>query len=91
MSNTGFVLGGRALDIAVVTERLARQLRIFECPRATVHNNLGGVPILEGAPGEEGAPMGIGLYKRPRDGAIFAIVSPKQGPRDRESVAVPAH
>ena len=39
------------------------------------------MPILEGAPGDEGAPMGIGLYERPKDGAIFAIVSPKAGPR----------
>lgn len=38
--------------------------------------------ILDGAPGDEGAPMGIGLYRRPRDGAIFAIVSPKAGPRE---------
>ena len=36
--------------------------------------------ILEGARGDEGAPMGIGLYKRPKDGAVFAIVSPKAGP-----------
>ncbi len=79
----GFVLGGRSLDIAVVTERLARQLRIFAISSGdSPLTDLGGVPILEGAPGEEGAPMGIGLYKRPRDGAIFAIVSPKQGPRD---------
>ena len=26
--------------------------------------------------------MGIALYKRPRDGAIFAIVAPKAGPRE---------
>ena len=39
------------------------------------------MPILDGARGDEGAPMGIGLYKRPKDGAIFAIVSPKAGPR----------
>jgi 3-phytase len=29
--------------------------------------------------GEASEPMGIALYKRPRDGAIFAIVSPKTG------------
>src|SRR6185295_5141706 len=38
--------------------------------------------ILEGAPGDEGAPMGIGLYRRPKDGVIFAIVSPKAGPKE---------
>jgi 3-phytase len=26
--------------------------------------------------------MGIGLYRRARDGAVFAIVAPKTGPRD---------
>ena len=26
--------------------------------------------------------MGIALYRRPRDGAVFAIVAPKEGPRD---------
>ena len=26
--------------------------------------------------------MGIGLYRRARDGAMFAIVAPKEGPRD---------
>ena len=39
------------------------------------------MPILDGAPGDQGAPMGIGLYKRPKDGAIFAIVAPKAGPK----------
>ena len=29
--------------------------------------------------------MGIGLYKRPKDGAIFAIVSPKAGPKTTTS------
>jgi 3-phytase len=44
--------------------------------------DLGGVPILADQKGEAGAPMGIGLYRRPRDGAVFAIVAPKEGPRD---------
>ena len=26
--------------------------------------------------------MGVGLYRRDRDDAIFAIVAPKTGPRD---------
>jgi len=37
------------------------------------------LPVLAGQPGDAGEPMGIALYKRPRDGAIFAIVSPKTG------------
>jgi 3-phytase len=38
-----------------------------------------GLPILEGQTGEAAEPMGIALYKRPRDGAVFAIVAPKTG------------
>jgi 3-phytase len=39
------------------------------------------MPILQDAVGDEGAPMGIGVYRRPRDGAVFAIISPKAGPK----------
>jgi 3-phytase len=78
----GLTLGGRKVDLAVVTERLRRQLRVFSIPAdGGSLVDLGGIPILEGAEGEQGAPMGIALYKRPRDGAVFAIVSPKEGPR----------
>jgi 3-phytase len=78
----GMPLAGRRTDIAVVTERLARQLRIFRIDPAEGRLiDLGGIPILEGQAGEAGAPMGIGLYRRARDGAIFAIVAPKEGPR----------
>ena len=79
----GMPLGGRTADIAVVTERLARQVRVFRIdPGEGRLEDLGGVPVLEGQAGEAGAPMGIGLYRRARDGAIFAIVAPKEGPRD---------
>ena len=78
----GVQLGGRRVDLAVATERLARQLRIFRIdPAAGRLVDLGGVPILEGQEGENGAPMGVALYRRARDGAVFAIVSPKEGPR----------
>lgn len=79
----GFPLGGRRVDLAVATERLRRQLRVFRVDAAEGRLvDLGGIPILQHQPGEAGAPMGIGLYRRPRDGALFAIVSPKEGPRD---------
>ena len=78
----GLQLGGRPVDIAVVTERLARQLRVFRIEPADGRLiDLGRIPVLEGQSGEAGAPMGIALYRRPRDGAIFAIVAPKEGPR----------
>ena len=79
----GLALGGRSLDIAVATERLARQLRVFRIdPGAGQLEDLGGIPILDGQAGEAGAPMGIGLYRRARDGACFAIIAPKEGPRE---------
>ena len=79
----GVELGGRRVDVAVASERLARQLRVFRIDADQGRLvDLGGVPILEGQAGEAGAPMGIGLYRRPRDGAVFAIVAPKEGPRE---------
>jgi 3-phytase len=77
----GFRLGGEIVDIAVATERLARQLRIFRIDRTDGRlQDLGGIPILQSEQGEAGAPMGIALYRRERDGAVFAIVAPKTGP-----------
>src|SRR5687767_10559237 len=79
----GFQLAGSRVDVAVVTERLSRQLRIFRIDPAQGRLvDLGGTPILQDQEGENGAPMGIGLYRRGRDGAIFAIVAPKAGPRE---------
>ena len=79
----GFRLGGEIIDIAVATERLARQLRIFRIDRTDGRlEDLGGIPILQSEQGEAGAPMGIALYRRERDGAMFAIVAPKTGPRE---------
>jgi len=81
----GLELDATPTDIVVLTERLGRRLRVYGISRDGValrDLSSGGMPILEGAPGEEGAPMGIGLYRRPRDGAVFAMVSPKAGPKD---------
>lgn len=82
---TGFRLGGKVTDIAVVTERLARRLRIFRIdPLARRLVDVTGprTTVFAGEPGERGAPMGVALYRRPRDGAVFAIVSRKEGPRE---------
>ena len=79
----GFQLAGRAVDIVVATERFRRQLRVFRIDHTDGRLvDLGGIPILQDQEGEAGAPMGIGLYRRDRDGAIFAIVAPKTGPRE---------
>ena len=75
----GLLLNGTAIDIAVATERLENRLRVFSVPEMKAVDN-GGIPVFEGE--ELRAPMGIALYKRAVDGAIFAIVSRKEGPTD---------
>jgi len=68
-------------DICVVTERLKRQLRVYRVFAVKPHLRLvGTAPVFEGEQGESGAPMGIGLYERPKDKALFAVVSRKTGP-----------
>jgi 3-phytase len=78
-------LGGADADIAVTTERLKSQLRIFRIAPdgsgITDVTSSGQTRVFAGRSGEEAAPMGIALYRRPRDGAVFAIVAPKTGPR----------
>ena len=67
-------------------QRLGRRLRVYAVARdgsALRDVSAGRMAILEGVSGDAGAPMGIGLYHRPKDGAIFAIVSPKTGPREK--------
>lgn len=75
----GFPLGGEDIDIAVATERPASALRVFRLPEMTAIDN-GGIAVFEGEVGDSALPMGIALYKRPSDNAIFAIVSRKTGP-----------
>jgi 3-phytase len=81
----GIDLDATPTDIAVLTERFGRRLRVYAIARdgsAVRDISAGKLPILDGAAGDEGAPMGIGLYRRPKDGAIFAIVAPKAGPKE---------
>lgn len=80
----GLLLGRRKVDIAVVTERNAKRLRIFAIDPARQRLNditdPAGTTVFAGQEGDLSAPMGIALYRRERDGAIFAIVSRKSGP-----------
>lgn len=66
-------------NLAVVAERYKNQLRIFRIDPAT--GTLTDVTAPGGTLVKE-APMGVGLYKRPSDGTLFAIVAPKTGPAD---------
>jgi 3-phytase len=75
----GFTLGGRTIDIAVVTERNAMALRVFSLPDLRSIDD-GGISVFDGDTLR--APMGIALYRRAGDGALFAIVSGKAGPEN---------
>lgn len=75
----GFQLGGKPVDIAVVTEREQQRLRVFALPDMK-ELDAGDLVVFDGDP--KRSPMGIALYRRPRDGALFAIVSGKSGPKD---------
>jgi 3-phytase len=80
----GLVLDGQPTDVAVVTERYQRRLRVFRIPDDGAElediSSPDGLAVFQGEPGERGAPMGVGLYRRPSDGVVFAIVSRKEGP-----------
>lgn len=73
----GLMLNGVEKDIAVVTQKYSNKIRIFSLPDMNAIDG-GGLEVFAGVPNVE--PMGVSLYKRPRDGAIFVILSRKQGP-----------
>ena len=75
----GFQLGEESIDIAVVTDRPVSLLRVLRLPEMTPVDD-GGIPVFEGEEGDSLLPMGIALYKRPSDSAVFAVVSRKTGP-----------
>ena len=73
----GVLLNGRKIDVAVTTERETNKLRIFSLPDLLPIDN-GGIPVFVGQ--SLRLPMGISIYTRKNDKAIFAIVSRKNGP-----------
>lgn len=74
----GFRFGAGLTDIAVATERHRMAIRVFSLPDMKAIDS-GGIGVFNGD--ESRAPMGIALYKRPRDGQVFAIVGGKSGPK----------
>lgn len=68
----GVMVGGERVDIAVLTERHAHRLRVYRLPDMAPLDG-GGIPVFEGERARDA--MGIALYTRPSDGALFAIVS----------------
>ncbi len=76
----GLMINDRPLDIAVVTERITHCIRVFALPDMKPLDG-GGIEVFAKEQGEGyRSPMGIALYKRPSDGAVFAIVGRKNGP-----------
>lgn len=75
----GLPVGGKPTDIAVTTERLGDAIRIYRLPSLDAIDG-GPIPVFDGE--SQKAPMGLALYKRPRDGAVFAMVGRKQGPHE---------
>jgi 3-phytase len=75
----GFQLGDETFDIAMSTDRGNNKLRTFRLPEMTPIDN-GGIDAFEGEVPEKRLPMGLALYTRSSDGALFAIVSRKEGP-----------
>ena len=74
----GLMLNGKPTDIAVATERETDKIRIFSLPDMGALDN-GGIDVF---PDENArAPMGVALYTRPSDKAIFVIVGRKTGPK----------
>lgn len=77
----GLILGGKPIDIAVCTERLAKSIRVFSLPDLEAIDK-GGIPVFETEVDSLRDPMGIALYTNPVDKKIYAIVGRKTGPTD---------
>ncbi|MBP7173497.1 MAG: phytase [Cloacibacterium sp.] len=71
----GFSFQGKKIDIAATTERKTNKIRIYEVPSM---KEIGIISVFEGE--TERDPMGISLYKNPKNGEVFAIVGRKSGP-----------
>lgn len=78
-------LAGKTTDIAVCTERRSNSLRVLAIHPGGSLVDIGapvGLKVFQGQEERRAEPMGIALYRRPSDGAIFAIVSRKAGPEE---------
>lgn len=75
----GLLINGAATDIAVTTQKYVNKIRVHSLPDMRALDN-GGLEVFAGEPEVE--PMGVALYKRPSDGAVFVILSRKTGPKD---------
>ncbi|WP_282112159.1 phytase [Maribacter stanieri] len=79
----GFQLNDSTVtDILVFTEREKQQIRMFSVPDMMPLDG-GGFKVFEDEELEENRlPMGVSLYKSPKDATVYAIVGRKTGPAD---------
>jgi 3-phytase len=71
-----------SIDIMAFTERERQQIRIFSVPDMRALDN-GGIPVFEDDTNPEfRLPMGISLYKSPKDDSLYVIVGRKDGPSE---------
>ena len=79
----GFPLNdSTTVDLAITVERPKGLIRVFSVPDMQPLDN-GGIPAF--ATETDTAfqrPMGVAIYKRPRDNQFFLVLSRKQGPTD---------
>ena len=69
-------------DILVFTEREKQQIRMFSVPDMQPLDG-GGFQVFQDATATgHNLPMGISLYKSPKDSTIYAIVGRKSGPQN---------
>lgn len=78
----GFVLNDSTkVDIMAFTEREKQRIRLFSLPDMKPLDN-GGIPVFVDAVGlEQKLPMGIAIYKSPKDSTFYLIVGRKTGPK----------
>jgi 3-phytase len=79
----GFQLNDSTIiDIMVFTEREKQQIRMFSVPDMKPLDG-GGFSVFEDEKDiENRLPMGISLYKSPKDSVVYTIVSRKSGPKE---------
>ncbi|MGJ8715001.1 MAG: phytase [Maribacter stanieri] len=79
----GFQLNDSTVtDILVFTEREKQQIRMFSVPDMKPLDG-GGFKVFEDEELEENRlPMGVSLYKSPKDATVYAIVGRKTGPAE---------
>lgn len=71
-------VGGKVLDLVVTNSRPLRELKVFAVDRSS--GLLMDMTTADGIKlNELEKPYGLGLYRRPSDGALFAILTTKTG------------